>query len=170
MHANCQFLLTSFGQRYFTTDSQVLEVGCTPSRAVFPPHRLWHTADINEKLNPTFVCSQYHIPTPHTYDIVLSANTVEHVRKPWVWIAELARVCAPGGHVIVTCPTNWPYHEDPIDCWRIYPDGMKALLEEAGLCNIVSLSRWGNLETDEERRWFHEGALALDTIGIGEKV
>jgi hypothetical protein len=26
-------------------------------------------------------------------------------------------------------PVSWVFHEAPVDCWRIYPEGMKALLE-----------------------------------------
>ena len=39
----------------------------------------------------------------------------------------------PGGHVVTIAPVSWEYHEDPVDCWRIYPEGMKALCEDAGL-------------------------------------
>jgi hypothetical protein len=63
---------------------------------------------------------------------------MEHVRKPWVWIKELARICKPGGHVITINPVSWPYHEYPIDCWRAYPEGMIGLYEDAGLKVITS--------------------------------
>jgi hypothetical protein len=50
---------------------------------------------------------------------------------------EVARVCKPGGLVITLNPTSWPYHEAPVDCWRIYPEGMRALSEECGLEVVV---------------------------------
>jgi hypothetical protein len=31
------------------------------------------------------------------------------------------------------CPVSWGYHEAPIDCWRMYPAGLRALYEHAGL-------------------------------------
>jgi hypothetical protein len=46
---------------------------------------------------------------------------------------EVARVCKPGGLVVTINPVSWKYHLAPVDCWRIYPDGMKALYEDAGL-------------------------------------
>ena len=30
------------------------------------------------------------------YDVVLSGQTIEHVKRPWLWVPELARVCRPG--------------------------------------------------------------------------
>jgi hypothetical protein len=41
----------------------------------------------------------------------------------------------------------WVYHEAPIDCWRMFPEAMRALYEEAGL--IVELREWGSLETPQ---------------------
>ena len=81
----------------------------------------------------------YSFPVPNdTFDIVIATNVLEHVRKVWVWIKELSRACKPGGHVITINPVSWPYHEIPIDCWRAYPEGMKALYEDGGLEVILS--------------------------------
>ncbi|MBU2063807.1 MAG: hypothetical protein KKF93_05375, partial [Candidatus Omnitrophica bacterium] len=53
------------------------------------------------------------------------------------------------GHVITIAPISWTYHEAPVDCWRIYPEGMKALYEEAGL--KVDLCKFESLETYHHR-------------------
>jgi hypothetical protein len=81
----------------------------------------------------------------------LSGQVIEHVRKPWRWIPELARVTRRGGLVITINPVSWGYHEAPIDCWRMFPEAMRALYEAAGL--IVELSEWGSLETPQYRRF-----------------
>ena len=78
--------------------------------------------------------SEYEFPiADESFDIVVSGQVIEHVRKIWVWIKEVARVCRTGGYVITINPVNWEFHEAPIDCWRMYPEGMKALYDEAGL-------------------------------------
>jgi hypothetical protein len=46
---------------------------------------------------------------------------------------EVARVTRAEGLVITVAPTSWPFHSYPMDCWRIYPEGMKALSADAGL-------------------------------------
>jgi len=44
-------------------------------------------------------------------------------------------------------PVSWPYHEAPVDCWRIFPLGMEALAEEAGLS--VELCLFDSLEQEQ---------------------
>jgi len=72
------------------------------------------------------------------------------VAKIWRWMPELARVTKPGGLVITISPTSWPYHEAPIDCWRMYPEGMKALCDDAGL--VVEKSFYESLELPDSIR------------------
>jgi SAM-dependent methyltransferase len=86
----------------------------------------------------------------NTFDIVLSGQVIEHVKRIWVWIKELTRVCKKNGHVITIAPISWTFHEVPVDCWRIYPDGMKVLYEEAGL--VVDLCKMESLEYQGKRR------------------
>lgn len=106
----------------------------------------WDTLDIYDSPNLTYPKSElYSFPVAdNTYDIVLSGQVIEHVAKIWRWMPELARVTKPSGVVITVNPSSWPYHEAPIDCWRMYPEGMKALCEDAGLC--VETSICGSLE------------------------
>ncbi len=116
----------------------VLEVGPDPAltyRALVSADPLvWETLDIGDSPDLTFPRSEpYRFPAPgDTYDIVLSGQVIEHVAQIWRWMREIARVTRPGGRVVTIAPCSWPMHEHPIDCWRIYPDGMRALYEDAG--------------------------------------
>lgn len=67
------------------------------------------------------------------FDVVVSTQVVEHVPHPWRWIKSVAGLAKPGGLVYVCTPNTIEYHAYPVDCWRIWPDGMRPLLEEAGL-------------------------------------
>ena len=51
-----------------------------------------------------------------TFDLVVSGQVLEHVRRVWIWFEEVARVTKPGGYVVTICPVSWPYHEAPVDC------------------------------------------------------
>ena len=84
-----------------------------------------------------------------TYDVVISGQVMEHVERPWEWLAKLATLYRR--YICIIAPNEWPEHRCPIDCYRFLPDGMKALFEYAG---IVPL----------EIR-----AVGPDTIGIGGK-
>lgn len=151
MHKNSKLLFEKYAKEYFHPGMSVLEIGpdrfpSTFCSIVADSSVTWETLDIhqNPKLTYTAV-SEYNFPIPdNKYDIVLSGQVIEHVRKIWVWIKEVSRVCKVGGHVITINPVSWPYHEAPIDCWRTYPEGMRALYEDASL--EVILSEWESLE------------------------
>jgi SAM-dependent methyltransferase len=76
-----------------------------------------------------------------SYDVVISGQTLEHVRLPWMFMAEIKRITKIGGKICIIAPYSWEYHAHPIDCWRIFPDGMKALFE---YCGLTVMSVWMN--------------------------
>ena len=82
-----------------------------------------------------------------TYDVVVSGQVLAHVRRPWLWIQQLTSLVRPGGLVWVCVPNTWGYHEIPIDCWRIWPEGLKTLLADAGVdvleCRAVGPDTFG---------------------------
>ena len=78
----------------------------------------------------------YKYPLPDNYfDIVISGQTLEHVAYIWEWIKELYRITKPDGKVCIIAPSRGKRHHRP-DYWTIQPNGMRALLEYAGLRNI----------------------------------
>lgn len=150
-------MFDKYAKELFKQNMLVLEIGpdkhpSTFNEMVGIKTVNWQTLDIFQDINLTFLAkSAYSFPiADNTFDIVFSSQVIEHVVKPWIWIKELARVCKVGGRVITINPISWPYHEAPCDCWRIYPEGMKALYEEAGL--KVELCRMDTLEKVKTRR------------------
>jgi SAM-dependent methyltransferase len=165
MHANSRLLFEKYAGAMLGSNQKVLEIGpdahpSTYNRLAEHLSPIWHTLDISNHPSLTYPNSDEHaFPIPdNSYDIVISAQVVEHVRKPWIWIQEVARITRPGGIVVTINPVSWVYHEAPVDCWRIYPEGMKALYEDASL--TVVLSRWECLETPHFRR--HSPGVSLD--------
>ena len=157
MHTNSKLLFTKYATEYFRPNTRILEIGpdrfpSTYRSMVGRDSMAWETLDLYKDERLTFSTeSEYEFPIPdNTYDIVLSGQVIEHVRKIWVWMKELSRVCKPGGIVITVNPVSWPYHEAPIDCWRVFPEGMKALYEDSSL--EVILSTWESLEVSKSRR------------------
>lgn len=67
------------------------------------------------------------------FDAVLLTQVLEHVRRPDVVLAEVARVLRPGGQLYATVPFAWELHEEPHDYWRFSPYALRALAEDAGL-------------------------------------
>ena len=85
------------------------------------------------------------------FDVAISGQCLEHVLRPWKWIDDVASIVKPGGLVWIIAPNTFQFHEYPRDCWRIWPDGLRAIFEE------------GKLETIYCRR------VGIDTFGLAKK-
>ncbi|HEV2148858.1 MAG TPA: methyltransferase domain-containing protein [Longimicrobiaceae bacterium] len=153
MNKNDKLLFARYAREHFTRDVRVLEIGPDAHPSSFQGvvgHDVaaWDTLDFHTRTDVPLTYRatvEYSYPVPDaSYDVVLSANVIEHVPRIWVWMKELARICRPGGHVVTINPISWHYHESPIDCWRIYPAGMRALCEDSGL--EVVTSEWGSMD------------------------
>ncbi len=146
MHINSLLLFEKYAKRYFKNNLKVLEIGpngfpSTYKKSVKSNSISWDTIDLfpNDKLTYLAI-NEYKFPIEdNSYDIVLSGQVIEHVRKVWIWIKELSRVCKKGGLIITINPVSYPFHKSPYDCWRIYPEGMKALYEEVDLKVLLSV-------------------------------
>jgi SAM-dependent methyltransferase len=66
----------------------------------------------------------------------LNVVTLEHVREPKAVLAELARVLAPGGRLLLIAPHEWEEHQQPHDYYRYTRYGLEYLLAQAGFSEI----------------------------------
>jgi SAM-dependent methyltransferase len=153
MHRNSLLMFEKYASSHICPGDRVLEIGPNP---VPSPYRLgtqaevaaWQTLDFPGPNELTYELTDgYRFPvTSDSYDVVLSGQVLEHIPKPWRWMPEVARVTRPGGIVVTIAPVSWPFHEAPYDCWRVYPDGLRGLYEDAGL--EVLVAEWGSLELE----------------------
>jgi len=121
-------------------------------RDVLPPTVIYTGLDMRAGPNVDIVAEPYRFDIPDgSYDVVISGQCFEHVEYPWMLIAEMARVCVPGGLVVVIAPYKWRVHKYPLDCWRFLPDGMTALF------------KWAKLQVLECE------TLGTDTHGVARK-
>jgi SAM-dependent methyltransferase len=73
------------------------------------------------------------------FDVVISGQTLEHVKNTHKFMEAIANATKPKGIVCIIAPWKWPQHRFPIDCWRILPDGMTFLLEEISNLSVVKV-------------------------------
>lgn len=153
---NSLLLFDKYASHYFSKEKRVLEIGPDKSPSSYfqrlsdKPDQ-WDTLDLSgNKIGSdnTYVSDKlynYSIPDEH-YDIIVAGQVLEHVQAPWLWLTELKRILKIKGKIVIISPTSWPYHEAPVDCWRIYPEGMKELAKLVSL--EISEIHWESIERD----------------------
>ncbi len=69
----------------------------------------------------------YRVPLKsNSVDVVITGSTFEHIPFPWASFLEISRIVRPGGLIFLTAPSRGHIHWE-MDCWRYYPDSMRAL-------------------------------------------
>ena len=93
-------------------------------------------------------------------DVVISGQTLEHTEFFWETMLEIARVLKPGGLCCVIVPSAGPEHRFPTDCWRFYPDGLRAMARYAGLETLEARTQWNELpQYDAVSNVWHDSVL-----------
>ena len=152
MHLNSEMIFVRHVAPLIQPGHRVLEISAEAIPSAYQRasqrHKTWHHLSLGVCDGADYVATEeYAYPVcSGTYDVVISGQVIEHVRMPWLWMCELARICKPGGLVVTIGPVSWPYHPAPVDCWRIYPEGMRALYEYAHL--TVEISEVASLDKE----------------------
>lgn len=68
-----------------------------------------------------------------SFALVISQETLEHLRDPWVAVEQIGRVLRPGGTLYLQLPFVIGWHPGPHDFWRFSREGIEALVEGCGL-------------------------------------
>lgn len=163
LHRNEEILFRLHGARF--VKGRVLEISPDPvlskTQLITDGWQDWHTLGLTNEPGLTYPgCSEYSYPIPDgSYDTVLATSVLEHVRHPWEWFREIARILKVGGHVVTTSPISWPLHRVPVDCWRVFPDGIRALHEWAGLETVLALQE--NVD--------YEDTSVVDVVAVGKR-
>lgn len=118
---------------------RVLDVGSMDIngtyRDLFSTWSLYVGLDMEAGPNVNHVCPTlpWDLSGHELFDAVISGQCLEHVERPWLLVPEMARHLRPGGRLVLIAPFVIHEHRYPIDAWRFLPDGMRVLVEDAGL-------------------------------------
>jgi SAM-dependent methyltransferase len=89
------------------------------------------------------------------FDVVISNEVIEHVANDRMAVAEMVRVCRPGGRVAIFCPNRWYPVEQHGHYWRgAYHFGNTPLI------NYLP-DRWRNRLAPHVRTYTRRGLLRL---------
>lgn len=87
-------------------------------------------------------------------DVVISGQAFEHIEFFWLTMLEVSRVLKHRGLCCVIAPSSGPEHRYPVDCWRYYPDGMRALANFARLEVLEATTEWAPEDyPDQSQAW-----------------
>jgi len=113
----------------------------------------YYIADIQTGPNVTHLMKgEYELPfEDNSVDLVVSGQTLEHVKNPFRLTIEMTRVLKPGGFIILIAPSSGKRH-DFRDCWRFMDDAFAAIAEEAELETVADyVDR--KAPDERSRRW-----------------
>jgi SAM-dependent methyltransferase len=68
-----------------------------------------------------------------SFDAALNVVVLEHLPRPDVALAEIARVLKPGARLLLIAPQQWEVHQAPHDYFRFTRYGLAELCGRAGL-------------------------------------
>jgi SAM-dependent methyltransferase len=94
-----------------------------------------------------------------SFDVVISGQALEHIEFFWLTMLEVARALKPGGLACIIAPSAGPEHRYPVDCWRFYTDGMKALADFAQLDVHEVTTQWQDGGYADGSDWWHDSML-----------
>jgi hypothetical protein len=136
--------------KYCTVLGKFLDVGASGQKVNSTVTSMGHTY---ESLNIGFgdydvSKDPWHWPmiADNTYDYVISLTAFEHIEFPWLTILEMVRVTKKNGLIYIIAPSTGALHPNTLDCWRYFPDGMRALAKW-GKVNVVEIL------LDEKNAW-----------------
>ncbi len=167
MHKGSFDFMQLLASRHAPAGGTVVDIGsCDVNgsyRAIFPNFR-YIGIDAAAGPNVDLVATDpYRYPLPaNAADIVVSGQTYEHVEFFWMTFLEMIRLTRPGGLIFLIAPSRGAEHRYPVDCWRFYPDGYRALAAWGGVEMLeVSTDWWGHPDP--------ESAAWGDTVGAFRK-
>jgi SAM-dependent methyltransferase len=156
---------------------QILDIGAcdvgAPESAAYPgsyrplfdrPKWTYRGVDVAPGPNVDIVLpSAYRFPlASHSADVVVSGQAFEHIEFFWLTWLEMARVLKPCGLIFLIAPSRGQEHRYPVDCWRFYRDGFRALGKFARLAVIEASTDWQPHADEGSAGWG-------DTVGVFKK-
>ncbi len=97
-------------------------------------------------------------------DVLISGQAFEHIEYFWITMLEIARILKPGGFCCIIAPSAGEEHRFPVDCWRFYRDGFKALAKFA-LLQEVEIYK----QEESDVKYTDSSNLWKDTVLICKK-
>ena len=87
-----------------------------------------------------------------SFDFVISGNAFEHIEFPWLTIRLIYSKLKYGGFAAILAPNSTGEHNHPIDCYRYYADGFRALAKWGGF-KVINVTVAGVPDPSAPKEW-----------------
>ncbi len=96
------------------------------------------------------------------FDYVISGNAFEHIEYPWLTIEQISKKLKEGGIACVIAPNSIFEHRFPVDCYRYFSDGFRALAKWAGL-TVIDATVSGIPSEEAPKGWisYHNDSMLI---------
>lgn len=164
--------MRQFKEKYLdqfqTKALHILDLGSTEMGACYKPifvNKPWKYTgvDLSPGPNVDLVLAkpyQWSEIGTASVDVLISGQVLEHVEYFWITILEISRVLKPGAIACLIAPSSGPEHRYPVDCWRFYPDGMRALAKFGKLECVEVYTKWDDTGDPGSDFW-HDSVLIV---------
>ena len=151
MHPESYEAMSRLVATYLSRDQRlrVLDVGSYDVNGTYNPlfdneNWIYEGADMEAGRNVDHVLTDPYrwFLADETFDVVISGQTFEHIKFFWLTWKEMVRVLKRGGLIFLIAPAIGAEHRYPVDCWRFYCDGFRALAELENLEVIEVGTHW----------------------------
>ncbi len=166
MHKSAMLRMQWFVNNYVSTNKhvRVLDVGSSDVNGNY--RVLFHDIDaeyvgldVEAGPNVDYVPKnpyQWDELEDESFDFVISGNAFEHIEYPWVTICEIYKKVKNGGFVCILAPNSLHEHRFPMDCYRYFSDGFRALAKWGGF-NVVDVTVSGVPDETASADWYAAG-------------
>lgn len=181
MHKSAMLRMQWFVNNYILSDRhiRVLDVGSYDVngnyRALFDGMDVEYVGlDVEEGPNVDYVPKnpyKWKEIKDDSFDFVISANAFEHIEYPWLTICEIYRKLKKGGIACIIAPNSIHEHRYPVDCYRYFSDGFRALAKWSGF-DVIDVTVSGVPDEDASTEWYaagHNDTMMIAAKGIEEE-
>jgi SAM-dependent methyltransferase len=94
---------------------------------------------VQSDVNPAFghrVIDLTDMSLDQEFDVILCMNVLEHIFDVGSATENLRKALRPGGKVLIAVPFIYPYHDEPIDFWRMTEHSLRELLRDFSTVEI----------------------------------
>jgi SAM-dependent methyltransferase len=150
--------------RYIIQPGVLADIGSTDVNGTYRPlFSGWRYIGIDTAPGPgvdVVARNPYRYPLPSaSVDLVVCGQVFEHMEYFWLGWLDMCRIVKPVGLIFLLAPSRGPEHRYPVDCWRFYPDGFKALAKWAGVELLEVSTDWTEDADPGSAPWG-------DTVGV----